>query len=211
MKKISCFLVVLILLFMSSQTVIVNAGSQTEAEKLLKSSVSEVLSILSNKEMPMDEKKAKVVKITNEIFNFGLMAKLSLGKEHWSQFTADQRAEFTDLFIELVQHIYTSKLDMFSDEKVLFENTEVLGKKKVQIPTNLISKGKKFSVLYKMAMSKDEWKVYDVKIEGVSVVHTYRSQYNHVLSTGTPEDLLKIMKDKNIENKNSLAAATPAS
>ena len=49
--------------------------------------------------------------------------------------------------------------------------------------------------------SKNGWKIYDVKVEGVSIVHTYRSQYNHVLSTGTPADLLKIMRDKNIENK----------
>ena len=208
MKK---FLLFLVLLLMSSQVVIVHAGTKEEAEKLLQTSVNEVLAILSDKELPMEEKKSKVVKITNEIFNFSLMAKLSLGKQHWTQFNPEQRAEFTSQFIELVQHIYTSKLDLFSDEKVLFKPTEVLGEKKVQIPTILISKGKKFSVLYKMASSNNAWMVYDVEIEGVSVIHTYRSQYNHILASGTAEDLLKIMKEKNIENKNKATAELPAS
>lgn len=208
MKKFSCLLL-LILLSLSSQVVNVHARSKAEAEKLLQASVNEVLAILSDKELPKNQKKSKVLEITNEIFNFGLMAKLSLGKEHWSRFNPEQRAEFTEQFIELVQHIYTSKLDLFSDEKVLFDPIEVLSEKKVQIPTVLISRGKKFSVLYKMAKSKEEWQVYDVEIEGVSVVHTYRSQYNHILSSGTAEDLLKIMKEKNIENRNKGTAEMP--
>ena len=129
------------------------------------------------------------------------MAKLSLGKESWTKFNSDQRLEFTNNFVELIQYIYSSKLDMFSDETVIFDPIKAIGKNKVQAPTFLVSKGKKFTVIYSMMKSPEGWKIYDVKVEGVSIVHTYRSQYNHILSTGTPDDLLKIMKQKNVENK----------
>lgn len=200
MKTFFCLLL-LILLFMSSQVVVVRAGSKTEAEKLLKTVVNDVFEILSNKELPIDQRKNKVVKITNEIFNLDLIAKLALGKGHWAQFNLEQRTEFTNLFIEMAQNMYTSMLDLFSDEKVLFKTTEVSSEKKVRISTILISRGKEFSVLYKMGQFKDVWKVYDVEIEGVSLIHTYRSQFNHTLSNNTPKDLLKIMKERNTENK----------
>ncbi len=198
MKKILCLLV---FSFVLLQVAVVNADSVADAEKILKTSVNGVLEVLSNKEMPMDQKKDKVIEITESVFSFPLMAKLSLGKESWTKFNSAQRDEFTNYFVELIQHIYSSKLDMFSDETVIFEPIKVIGKNKVQAPTFLVSKGKKYTVLYSMMNSDGRWKIYDVKVEGVSIVHTYRSQYNHILSTGTPDDLLKIMKEKNLENK----------
>jgi phospholipid transport system substrate-binding protein len=75
-----------------------------------------------------------------------------------------------------------------------------VNKKKVQIPTVLISKEKEYSMQYKMAKTKKGWRVYDIEIEGVSLIHTYRSQYNHVLENGEIEDLLTKMREKKIEN-----------
>jgi phospholipid transport system substrate-binding protein len=127
------------------------------------------------------------------------MAKLSLGKKHWSQFNSKQRSEFTSLFTELFQDFYVDKLDLFSDENVLFQPPVLVNEKKVQIPTVLLSKGKKYSMLYKMAKTKNGWRIYDVEIEGVSLIHTYRSQYNHVLKSGEIEDLLTKMREKKTE------------
>jgi phospholipid transport system substrate-binding protein len=73
--------------------------------------------------------------------------------------------------------------------------------KKVQIPTILLSKGKKYSILYKMSNTKNGWKIYDVIIEGVSLIHTYRSQYNHILEKSGVEDLLTKMREQKKENK----------
>jgi phospholipid transport system substrate-binding protein len=131
------------------------------------------------------------------------MAKLSLGKKHWSQFNPEQKAEFTSLFIKLFQDFYVDKLDIFNDERVVFQPVIVTGKRKVQIPTVLLSKGKKYSMLYKMAKTKNGWRIYDVAIEGVSLIHTYRSQYNHILESGEIEDLLTKMREKKIENEGS--------
>jgi phospholipid transport system substrate-binding protein len=92
-------------------------------------------------------------------------------------------------------------LDLFSDEKVIFKPATVVKKRKVQVPTVLLSKGKEYSILYKMSNTRAGWKIYDIAIEGVSLVHTYRSQYNHILKSGKIEDLLVKMREKNKENK----------
>ena len=196
MKRVSCFLLFFLLL---SQVVV--ADVETEAEKTLKLSIGKVFTVLLDKEMTMDQKKSKVVDITNTTFNYPLMAKLSLGKANWSEFNAKQRVEFTSLFTELFQRFYVDKLDLFSNEEVVFQPANAVQEKKVQIPTILLSKGKKYSILYKMSNTKDGWKIYDVIIEGVSLIHTYRSQYNHILEKSGVEDLLTKMREQKKENK----------
>ena len=196
MKRISCFLLFFLLL---SQIVV--ADVETEAEKTLKSSIGKVFTVMLDEEMTIDQKKSKVIEITNAAFNYPLMAKLSLGKAHWSKFRTKQREEFTSLFTELFRSFYVDKLDLFSNEEVIFQPANAVQEKKVQIPTILLSKGKKYSILYKMSNTKDEWKIYDVIIEGVSLIHTYRSQYNHILESGGVEDLLTKMREQKKENK----------
>lgn len=196
MKKVYCFLLFFLLL---SQVVV--ADDDTEAEKILKSSVGKVFSIMLDEGMELDEKKSEVIKITDNAFSFSLMAKLSIGKEHWSKFNAKQRAEFTNLFTDQFQSFYIDKLDLFSDEEVIFKPATVVKKKKVQVPTVLISKGKEYSILYKMSNTKTGWKIYDIAIEGVSLIHTYRSQYNHILKSGKVEDLLAKMRERKEEIK----------
>ncbi|GAX60497.1 toluene tolerance family protein [Candidatus Scalindua japonica] len=188
------------LLFLLLSKVVV-AEVETDAEKTLKSSVDKVFAIMLDKEMTMDQKKTKVIKITNTVFSFPLMAKLSIGKAHWSAFNDKQKGEFINLFTELFQGFYVDKLDLFSDEEVVFEPATMVKKKKIQIPTTLLSKGKKYSMLYKMSNTKEGWKVYDITIEGVSLVHTYRSQYTHILNSGDVEDLLAKMREKNKKKK----------
>jgi phospholipid transport system substrate-binding protein len=191
MKRISCFLLFFLLL-----SHVVVADVETEAEKVLKKSVGEVFTIMLDEEMTIDQKKSKVIKITNKVFGFSLMAKLSIGKAHWSEFDAKQKVEFISLFTELFQDFYVDKLDLFSNEEVIFKPATVAKKRKVQIPTILLSKGKEYSLLYKMSNTKDGWKIYDITIEGVSLIHTYRSQYNHILKSGKVEDLLTKMREK---------------
>ncbi|MGR3219189.1 MAG: MlaC/ttg2D family ABC transporter substrate-binding protein [Candidatus Anammoxibacter sp.] len=211
MKKFFCLLS-LLLIFALSQIAIANVNVNHEvAEKEVKAAVSKALEVLSDKELTIEEKQVKVINITNAIFNFPLMAKLSLGKKHWMEFSPAQRAEFTSNFVELIQYLYTSKLGMFSNEKVIYEPAVVVSEKKIQIPTAVLSKGKKFMVVYKMSITEKGWKVYDVAIEGVSIVQTYRAQYRTVLKNSTVKELLTKMKEINIENKNkTLHLKTPS-
>mgnify|MGYP003962595295 FL=1 len=190
MKKIAC----LLLAFLLFSHVVV-ADVEHEAGKLLKRSVDKIFTVLSDKELTIDQKKNKVIEITNPVFSFSLMAKLSLGKVHWSQFNAKQKAEFTDLYTKLFQNFYIEKLDFFSNETVVFQPATTMGKKKIQIQSALISKGTQYSMLYKMFKTRDSWKIYDLEIEGVSLLRSYRSQYHHFLKKGGIEGLLAKMRE----------------
>ena len=190
MKKMACLLLVFLLF-----SHVVVADVEHEAGKLLKRSVDKIFTVLSDKELTIDQKKSKVIEITNPVFSFSLMAKLSLGKVHWSQFNAKQKAEFIDLYTKLFQNFYIEKLDFFSNETVVFQPATTMGKKKIQIQSALISKGTQYSMLYKMFKTRDSWKIYDLEIEGVSLLRSYRSQYHHFLKKGGIEGLLAKMRE----------------
>ncbi len=193
------FFFILLFVLLSFQVTV--CGAATEAEQTLKAAVDQVFTVLSDKNVSMDQKKREVVEITNTAFSFPLMAKLSVGKEHWMRFNEKQREEFTGLFTELFQSFYINKLDLFSNEEVAFQPATIVSKKKVQVPTILRSKDKKYSVLYKMAKTKNGWKIFDITIEGVSLIHTYRSQYKYILESGEIEDLLSMLREKKENNK----------
>ena len=172
----------------------VAAHEKSAAEEFLKSNLDAVFVILQNKDLSQQAKNSKVVEIVTPMFDFKLMAKLSLGKKHWPGLSQDQRERFTELFIERLRGSYLDKLTAYTDEKVVCE-TPVAVKKKVHVPTQLISKDKKISMLYKLYPSSNSWKIYDIEIEGVSIIRSYRSQFNEILQKGTVEDLLQKMEE----------------
>ncbi|GJQ59183.1 MAG: toluene tolerance protein [Candidatus Scalindua sp.] len=178
------------------------AGGELEPEEILKTSVNEVLTVLADEEMALEQKKEKVIEITDQVFDLTLMAKLSVGKKYWSKFNPEQKSEFTKLFIKKFQGFYVDKIDLFSDEKVEFLPPITVNKKKVKIPTVLSSKDKKYSILYMMFKTSRGWKIYDVSIEGVSILHTDRQQFQNILASGKVKDLLSKMREK-VKNENS--------
>ena len=128
------------------------------------------------------------------------MGKLAIGKKHWVAMDAEDRRVFLKLFASLIQDSYIEKLSLFTNEEIGFGNS-VQVKNKVHVPLILKSNGRNFVMQYKFFNSKEGLKVYDFEVEGVSLVSTYRSQYNQVLAEKTIDDLLQIMRSKNDESK----------
>jgi phospholipid transport system substrate-binding protein len=114
---------------------------------------------------------------------------LTLGKKYWPGLTEANKEKFTDLFIKKLRTSYLSKLTLYSDEKIIYD-PPVQDENKVRISTYLISKDKKISMLYKFYNSNDSWKIYDVEIQGVSIIRSYRSQFYEILQNGTIDELL---------------------
>ncbi|HEX9758420.1 MAG TPA: ABC transporter substrate-binding protein [Nitrospiria bacterium] len=169
------------------------ADDATEVEQLIKGKVDQVVSILRDKSLGKQERNEKIIPIVNATFDFVSMAKLSLGKKYWLGFSRDQQQEFIHLFREQLQKSYVDKLDLYTDEKVEYEPAIFKGKKG-QLPTYLISKDTRYSMLYKLHNLKNNWKIYDIEIQGVSIIKTYRSQFDGELRKGTIADLLKKLK-----------------
>ncbi len=170
-----------------SQTAV--ADDKKDAEEVLKGKLETVISILEKKELNEEAKKKEIVEIVTPMFNFSLMSKLTLGKKHWPGFTKEQKERFTELFTKRLKDSYLDKMMLYTDEKIEYKVPVQVGKK-VQIPTILTSKDNKISMLYKLYKSKQGWRIYDLEIQGVSLISTYRSQFDEILRNKTVDDLL---------------------
>ena len=178
-------------LFILSQTTF--PADTIAPQEILKSTLDRVFEVLEKEDIEQQEKNKAVVDLITPMFDFALMARLSLGKKHWSGLTREQKDQFTKLFVKRLRQSYLNKLTTYTDEKIIYEpSVEV--KKKIHIPTRLISKGKEISMLYKFYNSKNSWKIYDVEIQGVSIIRSYRSQFKEILQKGTFDDLLQKMQ-----------------
>lgn len=174
---------------------VVNADNQdpndpNNPEELLRNKWDVIVSILQNKDIDQKAQEKKISKVISPIFDFPLMAKLTLGRKHWPKLDEPQRDKFTHLFSEQLKRTYWKKIAMYKDEKVSFKPTEQQKNNIYHIPTELIYKDKKVEILYKLGKMEKSWKIYDVEIQGVSVLLTYRSQFDEILSHGTVNDLL---------------------
>ena len=160
-----------------------------DPEELMHNKWDAVVSILQNKDIDQKNKEKQISKIVTPIFDFPLMAKLALGKRHWPKFTPPQREKFTRLFTERLKKSYREKITLYKDEVVLFK-PKVQKKKTTYIPMELRYEDKKVAILYKLRKVAKRWKIYDVEIQGVSILLTYRSQFDEILRRNTVEDLL---------------------
>ena len=174
------------------------ADEKIDAEEFLKNNLDAVFAVLQKKDLAPQAKNNEVVEIVTPMFDFPLMAKLSLGRKYWPDLTQDKKDRFTELFVKRLRKSYLDKLTTYTDEKISYESP-VAVKKKIHIPTHLISKGKKISMLYKLYPSNNIWKIYDIEIQGVSIIRSYRSQFREILQKGTFDDLLQRMQ-KSVNN-----------
>lgn len=184
MKKLTY--IVLPLLILNPAAV---AGDSLTAEVLLKNKIDAAISVLQKKAIESQEKQQKILEIVSPIFDFPLMAKLALGRDYWPGLSKDKRERYSTLFTERLKSSYLDKLMLYTDEEVVYK-IPIREGRKIRIPTELVSKGEIISMLYKMYQSREGWKIYDVEIQGVSIISTYRSQFKEILSNGTIDDLL---------------------
>ena len=176
---------------------VVTADDKSVAEEFIKSKLDAVFSVLQKKDLSQQAKNSEVEKIVTPMFDFELMGKLSLGKKYWPDLSPEQREKFTELFVERLRQSYLDKLKAYTDEKIIYESP-VAVKKKVHVPTQLISKGKKISMLYKLYPSNNKWQIYDVEIEGVSILKNFKAQFTDNLQEMTAKELIDKMEKSNL-------------
>lgn len=160
-----------------------------DPNELIRTRWNAVISVLRNKDLDQEARIKKINKIVDPIFDFQLMAKLALGRTHWSELNAKQQERFTKLFIERLKTSYREKIALYTNEEILFKPA-VKKNNTIDIPMELTSKDQKIAILHKLRKEGKRWKIYDVEIQGVSILLTYRSQFDDILSKGTVEDLL---------------------
>jgi phospholipid transport system substrate-binding protein len=170
------------------------AGEPTEQ---LRGHIDAVIKTLQTKEGSADERRAAVRKIAERIFDFEETAKRSLGR-HWQSRTPAERQEFVKLFTDLLEHSYLSKIEQYGGEKVTYAGDTVEGDHATVRSKIVTPKGTEIPLDYRMLRRDGKWLVYDVVIEGVSLVGNYRTQFNKIIQTSSWDDLVQKLRSKAI-------------
>ena len=145
------------------------------------------------------ERRAAVRQIANEIFDFGEIARRSLGR-YWQPLSETQRAEFVELFGDLLERSYISKIELYGGEKIIYSGERMDGDLAI-VSTKIITKnGTEVPIDYRLFRRGDNWKVYDVNIEGISLVSNYRTQFNKIIQSSGYNTLVDRMKAKQTES-----------
>lgn len=190
MKKI---ILVIASLFIFTQSLIAN--EQTILKDHFLNKIDEVVTIVKDKTLEKTMRNSKIIEILTPMFDFTLMAKLSLGKK-WKTLKSSDKKEFVALYVERMKQSYSSKIDAYSNEKIEVTKIKQAKKSRIELVTNLISIDNKLEISYKfykpkkLKMDKDNWLIYDVVILGVSILKTDKAQFREYLQTKTIKELM---------------------
>lgn len=168
----------------------------------VKKTVDEVVRIVTDKNLKKNEQERRraLKKAISVIFDYSEMAKRSLGK-HWNERTPAERKQFTALFASLLENSYAGKIESYKNERIDYLKETVEGnyaevRSKVTTP-----KRDEYSLDYRLVNENGKWMVYDVVIEGVSLVSNYRTQFNKIITTNGFNELIKKLQAKSEELK----------
>lgn len=146
-----------------------------------------------------DAKLADIRNVINEVFDYQELSKRTLGRD-WKKFTPEQQTEFIDLFSRVLENVYADRILAYTNEQIDFGKETELKKGRVEVESYIITTdNKKVPLFYRMTQKGDQWRVYDVVIEGVSMIKNYRGQFRDILSKKKPEDLLQTLREKTKE------------
>jgi phospholipid transport system substrate-binding protein len=175
------------------------AGAATDQ---LKGAIDRVVAALDSPTLKGDgkvlERRAAVRKIANEIYDFSEIARRSLGR-YWPPLTEPQRTEFVALFGDLLERSYISKIELYGGEKIVYSGERVEADLAV-VSTRIMTKnGTEVPVDYRLFKRGDRWMIYDVSVEGISLVSNYRTQFNKIIQTNGYNGLVEKMRTKQTE------------
>lgn len=178
---------------------------------LIRDAMTNVMKIIDDKKIEPDNKTEEVHKAASSLLDLPLMAKLTLGSKRWRSLDEEQREEFTDLFVTQIKISYVDRLNQFGGAKIEFgEPVPVPKKDRFHMSLTVVNEEQRVVLLYKLYRSKKSesyksggvWRIYDLEVEGVSIVRSYGAQYKEFLQKNTFAKLLKKMKEKILDAEN---------
>lgn len=170
----------------------------------MQSKVDEIMKTLKNPKLLQCEQDMKISQLADGMFDYELMAKLSIGKRNWRKFSASQRKEFIELFVVRMKESYTQKAHLLSDEKVTIEDAVQVKPKRVYLTVLIHGSKNNTDIKYKYYKDRSgKWLIYDVEIAKISILQTYRAQFAEVLSSKSVEELLHELKKQKIKKISS--------
>ena len=191
------FFIIVCVLFLLS--VIPAAAVAGEATDRIKNTTDKLIEIVQNKDLDapeMAEKRARMIRdAVDEVFDWEAFSQRALSR-HWRNRTPEEKKEFISLFGKLLERTYMDKTRQYSGEKVDFISEEIDGKYGVVKAVVMTNEKGEVNIEYRVSKEKGTWFVYDVLVEGVSLVNNYRVQFNDIIMRSSYEELVKRLKEK---------------
>jgi len=178
----------------------------------LKGPVQKGIALLKDTEYRASDKKEaqreEIWRLVKQVFDFEQISMRALARS-WRDFNPDQQKAFVEAFTELLKNTYMDKIQgEFHDEEVVFEGEDLITDQKAEVKSKIVRGGKlEIPIDYSLYKSASGWLVYDVKIEGVSMVKNYRSQFKSILAKDSPDDLIKRLQELNDKHEKDRANA----
>ena len=174
----------------------VQAGEATDR---IKNATDKLIEIVTNHDLDppaMAEKRAHMIRETvDSIFDWTAFSQRALGR-HWRTLSQKEKDEFVFLFGQLLERTYMDKTRQYSGEKMNFISEEIDGKYGVVKAEVALKSGSNIAVEFRVMKDKGTWYIYDVYVEGVSLVNNYRVQFNNILTKSGYEELISKLKTK---------------
>lgn len=178
------------------------AGAPTEQ---VRQYTDHVQKILEDPALRTADKRAAVRKVAIEIFDVNETARRALGP-HWQARTASERNEFVQLFADLLERTYISKIDLYRGERLRYTAEAIDGEFATVRAKVVTNKGTEVPVEARMLKRGDQWLIYDIAIENVSLISNYRTQFDRIIRTASFADLVRRLK----ENRDQFLNERPA-
>ena len=161
--------------------------------------VNSVLEVLRDPSLKGESKKKlrqdRIRNISEKMFDFTELSRRTLA-QNWKEFSDSQKKDFIELYKTVLESAYIDKIMAYTDEKVVFQKETALTDKTSEVQTAVMTRKDEIPINYRVIRTDDGWRVYDVVVEGVSLVNNYRSQFREILINKTPDDLLEILRKK---------------
>jgi phospholipid transport system substrate-binding protein len=171
------------------------AGQATESVRV---TIDEVLKILNDKELKtpakQEDRRQRLEKVVAARFDYSEMSRRSLGAQ-WNQLSDKEKQEFVDLFRTLLTNTYADRVETYSGEGVQYLN-ERTEKEYAEVRTKVLSGKTEIPMDYRLMNKSNDWHVYDVVVDGVSLVNNYRGQFSKILHTSSYSDLVDQLRKK---------------
>jgi phospholipid transport system substrate-binding protein len=170
-----------------------------EPTEVIRRTTDQVLKILEDPALQgpakQAERQARLHQISDQVFDWPAMAQRALAV-HWRGRTPQQQQEFTGLFRELVERTYMNRLETATQEKqeIQYVGEQIEGSRAVVKTIVLTKRNQQVPIEYRLHQAGGTWKIYDVLVEGISLVNNYRSQFNQIISSSSYEALVQKMR-----------------
>jgi phospholipid transport system substrate-binding protein len=187
----------MIVLVLSDWPSLSAADSPMEA---LKIPIETVLSLLKDPKYKdpdqRQQQRDKIFAITRKLFDYTEMSKRTLAR-NWKLFSPQEQVQFVDVFADHLSNTYMDKIQgEYKGETVVFLGQEMIAEGKALVSTKVQRQPSDISVDYSMLLVDNQWRVYDVNIEGVSLIKNYRTQFDQILVKESPAQLIERLKKK---------------